>query len=65
MRETLPIAGLALLWLALAFVVLPVPFNIDEVFYLIGAEAMAERGSLVLENGYERLGEPPALKPLF
>lgn len=65
MSAQLPVAGLALLWLALAFVVLPVPSNIDEVIYLVAAEAMAERGSLVLENGYEHLGEPPALKLLL
>jgi len=46
LRAPLPIAGLALLWLALAFVVLPVPSNIDEVIYLVAAEAI-DRKSVV------------------
>lgn len=60
------VAGLLLPLLLLggAFWASPGLFNIDETVYLAAAEAMARRGSLVVENGYETFGAE-ALKLWF
>lgn len=55
-KTLLPVAGIALAWLVLASLVSSMPFTIDEAIYVLGAEAMTDRLSVTVQNGYERFG---------
>ncbi len=52
------VAGFSALWLGMLLVSAPGPWMVDEVVYLLAAEALAERGTLFVENGYERFASP-------
>lgn len=58
------LAFCCVLWLAL-FVLMPASvFTVDETVLVMALDALAERGSLVVETGYSFLGEP-ALRLAF
>ncbi|GGE39537.1 glycosyltransferase family 39 protein [Actibacterium pelagium] len=57
-------AGLGLLIVVASFFVSAGNWNIDEVIYFLGADALAARGSFIVENGYETY-EHPNLRILF